>query len=100
MSGVYGAISMVEHACAANAVHGSVVGGVRVRGEVVLVTARDVARGEHLALDYLGDPLRCSWFRRRQLSWRGFVCRCALCVDPTERGLYLASWCCRPCSRK
>ena len=63
-------------------------------GELRLVTARAVARGEQLTICYTGllQPTRT-----RQLVFsqtKHFTCGCARCRDPTELGTHLGSVLC------
>ncbi|XP_034246320.1 uncharacterized protein LOC117648166 [Thrips palmi] len=108
VTGLFAGMSLVEHSCRHN-VETQVwqrvgdphpMAGVAGSLEYVLVATRDIARGEHLALGYLPNYLEGAAKRRMALLYRNFLCRCELCSDPSQRGLYLEGWCCRSCSAK
>lgn len=95
--------SLLEHACVPNAFSLAwQVPGARGRDrlEHVLVAARDIARGEHVAISYISDDFVGTSQRRLTLAWWGFLCRCALCSDPAELGLHLEAWHCGHCNRE
>lgn len=102
VGGLFAGHSLLEHACIPNCFsHAWQVPGRPSQGlERVLVAARPVARGEHLALSYLDDSFRGTADRQLELRFRGFLCHCKLCADDTELGLRLAAWHCGYCQRE
>lgn len=86
-------LSLLEHNCCPSAMSPALESG-----DHAVVASRDLRRGEHVSLDYAGMPLSDSLNRRNFLRGWGFFCRCARCLDPTERGLYSGSLCCPTCA--
>lgn len=104
--GLFSGISLLEHACVPSVMlvpwavdeFGDHSAGLRGDQQHVVVACRDIARGEHLSLDYYGLDWVPTCLRREVLAdRRGFYCVCALCADPTEAGLFMHSWCCATC---
>ncbi|KAE8743939.1 hypothetical protein FOCC_FOCC009402, partial [Frankliniella occidentalis] len=91
---LYSGLSLLEHSCLPNA-------RVLPDGdseEVLLIAARDIAAGEHVTINYDYEkllPTRSErWLKN---AFLGFVCRCELCEDPTDRGTHLNAWYCTTC---
>lgn len=97
---LYCGISLLQHDCSPSATHvvDSPMLESQASGARVVMAARDVRRGEHLSIDYLDCPLQDTAARRRRLLGWGFICQCDLCSDPTERGQYTGSVCCKACT--
>ncbi|XP_034239994.1 uncharacterized protein LOC117644548 isoform X2 [Thrips palmi] len=97
IGGVFAGLSLVGHSCLPTAWRYACR---RDSKDMQLVASRDVAKGERLTTSFIRDPLSaslgCDTQRRRAVlaDMTGRVCRCALCEDPTQRGLYLNSWRC------
>lgn len=100
VGGLFAGISLLEHSCVANTFAHAwqrADAGDRDRLVHVLVASKPISRGEHLSLSYLDDDIRGTSARRLKLQMWGFLCRCALCSDPTEFGLHLEAWHCGHC---
>lgn len=67
--------------------------------ENLVVAARAVKAGDHLSLDYMEAPFQDGSMRRAMLrcGWN-FVCRCAVCEDPTTFNQHLGSVYCPKCT--
>ncbi|XP_034237764.1 uncharacterized protein LOC117643160 [Thrips palmi] len=94
---LYSGLCILEHSCASNTY---MLLEVDETGQRLVMVSRDVKKGEHLSVDYQDCPFRSMSERRRDCCTRGFLCRCVLCEDPTELGLYLSSPCCKRCSKR
>ncbi|KAE8743943.1 hypothetical protein FOCC_FOCC009406 [Frankliniella occidentalis] len=97
-SALYSGLSLLEHSCVPNA---------RVipdedsdSDELLLIASRDIAAGEHVTIDYNYQRFPTLSERLRTNASRGFVCRCELCEDPTEKGTYFNAWCCTTCKKE
>ncbi|XP_052126158.1 SET domain-containing protein SmydA-8 [Frankliniella occidentalis] len=97
-SALYSGLSLLEHSCVPNA---------RVipdedsdSDELLLIASRDIAAGEHVTIDYNYQRFPTLSERLRTNASRGFVCRCELCEDPTEKGTYFNAWCCTTCKSR
>ncbi|XP_052126160.1 uncharacterized protein LOC113217825 isoform X2 [Frankliniella occidentalis] len=97
-SALYSGLSLLEHSCLPNA---RVLPDGDSEG-VLLIAARDIAAGEHVTINYNygEEPLPTRSERWLRNARRGFVCRCELCEDPTERGTYFNAWYCTTCKSK
>lgn len=93
---LYSGLCILEHSCVSNTYS---LLEVDETGQRLVMVSRDVKKGEHLSVDYQDSPFRSLSERRRDSCTRGFLCRCTLCEDPTEMGLYLSSPCCMRCSK-
>eukprot|EP00397_Hematodinium_sp_SG-2012_P035143 GEMP01037772.1.p1 GENE.GEMP01037772.1~~GEMP01037772.1.p1 ORF type:complete len:487 (+),score=136.53 GEMP01037772.1:144-1604(+) len=87
--------SMFEHSCAPNIFAGD-VGDVMLRN---FRTARDIAPGDRLSIDYLTLPRTYSptAYRRAELLEWGFHCSCARCENPEDR---VRCFACPQCSEE
>ncbi|XP_052119555.1 uncharacterized protein LOC113214864 isoform X2 [Frankliniella occidentalis] len=93
---LYAGLSLLEHSCVPNARTAQADGD---SDAVILVASRDIAAGEHVTISYHDNPLANLHERWVDNATRGFVCRCELCEDPTEKGTYFNAWCCTTCKR-
>lgn len=96
-SGIFAGVSLLEHSCSPNA-HCNAWSDAGQSMDHVVVATRDIRRGEHISITYRNGVLQGAIVRRLDLLWWGFLCRCALCVDPRQGGLHLDGWCCGVCS--
>ncbi|XP_052126157.1 uncharacterized protein LOC127749970 [Frankliniella occidentalis] len=96
-SALYSGLSLLEHSCLPNA---RVVPIDEDSEEVFLIALRNIAAGEHVTIDYHREQLPTLSKRWHNNTLRGFVCRCELCEDPTEKGTYFSAWCCTTCKSK
>ncbi|XP_034240562.1 uncharacterized protein LOC117644929 [Thrips palmi] len=103
LSGLFAGYSLLEHACVPNAfflpwrLDDS---GVGHRYGHVLVAAKNIAAGEHVAITYLPDTVMGTSQRRLDLTWWLFYCRCPMCSDASELGLHVDAWHCGHCNRQ